>query len=207
MKTSSLIVGVAGGTGSGKSTFTKNLQQEFGDDITVIYYDNYYKSRDDISVEARKNINYDHPDALETELLIDHVKRLKNGETIECPVYNFSTHTRDSQSKTIVPNRIIVVEGILAFQNSELRNLFDLKIFVDSDADERILRRMMRDIRERGRDVEDIVLQYINTVKPMHNLYVEPTKEFADIIIRGGLNSTALDVIISKLKIHLKNDK
>lgn len=205
MKTSSLIVGVAGGTGSGKSTFTKNLQQEFGEDITVIYYDNYYKSRDDISLEARKNINYDHPDALETVLLIDHVKRLKNGETIECPVYNFSTHTRDSKSETIVPNRIIVVEGILAFQNVELRNLFDLKIFVDSDADERILRRMMRDIRERGRDVEDIVLQYINTVKPMHNLYVEPTKEYADIIIRGGLNSTALDVIISKLKFHLKD--
>lgn len=202
-----IIIGVAGGTGSGKSTFTKNLQQEFGKDITVIYYDNYYKSRDDISVEARKNINYDHPDALETELLIEHVKRLKNGETIECPIYNFATHTRDANSMTIVPNRIIVVEGILAFQNVELRSLFDLKIFVDSDADERILRRMLRDIRERGRDVEDIVLQYINTVKPMHNLYVEPTKEYADIIIRGGLNSTALDVIISKLKSHLKDER
>lgn len=200
-----LIVGVAGGTGSGKSTFTKNLQQEFGKDITVIYYDNYYKSRDDISVEARKNINYDHPDALETDLLIEHVRMLKEGKSVDCPVYNFSTHTRDKETVTITPNRIIVVEGILAFQNPELRELFDLKIFVDSDADERILRRMMRDIRERGRDVEDIVLQYINTVKPMHNLYVEPTKEYADIIIRGGLNSTALDVIISKLKFHLKD--
>lgn len=207
MKTSSLIVGVAGGTGSGKSTFTKNLQQEFGEDITVIYYDNYYKSRDDISLEARKNINYDHPDALETVLLIDHVKRLKIGEPIECPIYDFSTHTREERIKTIHPNRIIVVEGILAFQNEVLRDLFDLKIFVDSDADERILRRMMRDIRERGRDVEDIALQYINTVKPMHNLYVEPTKEYADIIIRGGLNSTALDVIIAKLKTYINEQE
>lgn len=157
-------------------------------------------------MEARKNINYDHPDALETDLLIEHVRMLKEGKSVDCPVYNFSTHTRDKETVTITPNRIIVVEGILAFQNPELRELFDLKIFVDSDADERILRRMMRDIRERGRDVEDIVLQYINTVKPMHNLYVEPTKEYADIIIRGGLNSTALDVIISKLKFHLKDD-
>lgn len=202
-----MIVGVAGGTGSGKSTFTKNLQQEFGHDITVIYYDNYYKSRGDIPLEARKKINYDHPDALETNLLINHVARLKRGESIDCPIYNFSTHTRDSKTLTVKPNRIIVVEGILAFHNPSLRELFDLKIFVDSDADERILRRILRDIRERGRDIEDIVLQYINTVKPMHNLYVEPTKEYADIIIRGGFNTTALDVIISKLKIHLKDEK
>lgn len=202
-----LILGVAGGTGSGKSTFTKNLQQEFGDSITVIYYDNYYKSQDSIPVEARKNINYDHPDALETDMLIEHIKQLKNGETIECPVYNFSTHTRNQETITITPNSIIVVEGILAFHDPRLRELFDLKIFVDSDADERILRRMMRDMKERGRDIEDIVLQYIKTVKPMHNLFVEPTKEYADIIIQGGLNSTALDVIISKLKDHVKTGK
>lgn len=194
------IVGIAGGTGSGKSTFTKKMQQELGSDISVIYYDNYYKSRNDIPIEARKKINYDHPDALETNLLIEHVKMLKKGKSIECPIYNFATHTRNERTITIAPNRIIVLEGILAFHDPKLRELFDLKIFVDSDADERILRRMMRDICERDRDIEYIVLQYINSVKPMHNLYVEPTKEYADIIIRGGLNPTALDVIISMLK-------
>lgn len=202
-----IVVGVAGGTGSGKSTFTKKLKQEFGDDLSILYYDNYYRNRSDISIEARKKINYDHPDALETDLLIEHLKRLKEGKHIECPIYNFSTHTREMDTMTIKPNRIIVLEGILTFQNTILRELLDLKIFVDSDADERILRRMMRDIRERGREVEDIAMQYITTVKPMHNIYVEPTKEYADIIIQGGLNTIALDVIISKLKLFIQNIK
>lgn len=200
-----IVVGVAGGTGSGKSTFTKKLKQEFGDDLSILFYDNYYRNRSDISIEARKKINYDHPDALETDLLIEHLKRLKEGKHIECPIYNFSTHTREMDTMTIKPNRIIVLEGILTFQNTILRELLDLKIFVDSDADERILRRMMRDIRERGREVEDIAMQYITTVKPMHNIYVEPTKEYADIIIQGGLNTIALDVIISKLKLFIQN--
>ena len=202
-----IVVGVAGGTGSGKSTFTKKLKQEFGDDLSILYYDNYYRNRSDISIEARKKINYDHPDALETDLLIEHLKRLKEGKHIECPIYNFSTHTREMDTMTIKPNRIIVLEGRLTFQNTILRELLDLKIFVDSDADERILRRMMRDIRERGREVEDIAMQYITTVKPMHNIYVEPTKEYADIIIQGGLNTIALDVIISKLKLFIQNIK
>lgn len=199
-----LLIGVAGGTGSGKSTFTQNLKQEFGDDLTILYFDNYYKNRSNVPEAERKNINYDCPEALDTDLLIQHVKSLLDGRSIECPQYDFATHTRKEETLLINPNKIIIVEGILAFHHEELRGLFDLKIFVDSDADERILRRTMRDIQSRGRKLEDIVLQYITTVKPMHNIYVEPTKAFADIIIRGGLNTTALDVIIAKLKMYLE---
>lgn len=203
MKT--LMIGVAGGTGSGKSTFTQNLKQEFGDKLTVIYFDNYYKKHDDIPLEERKSMNYDCPDALDIDLLIEHVKMLKEGKSVEGPLYDFTIHTRKPETQVIEPNEIIIVEGILTFFPEELRKLFDIKIFVDSDADERILRRTLRDIKTRDRKLEDIILQYITTVKPMHNLYVEPTKQYADIIITGGLNTTALDVIISKLKTHLGN--
>lgn len=205
MKSNTLIIGVAGGTGSGKSTFTQNLKHAFGDNLTILYFDNYYKNRSTVPEAERKHINYDCPDALDTNLLIEHVKLLRKGVAIECPQYDFATHTRKPDFKLIHPNQILVVEGILAFHDLELRNLFDIKIYVDSDADERILRRTMRDIQTRGRKLEDVVLQYLNTVKPMHNLYVEPTKQYADIIITGGLNPTALDVIISKLKLYLEN--
>ena len=201
-----IIIGVAGGTGSGKSTFTQNLKQAFGTQLTVLSFDNYYKTREAIAENDRKSINYDCPEALDIDLLLEHVKQLKEGFSIKCPQYDFSTHTRKSEYKSIVPNRILVVEGILAFHNAELRNFFDLKIYVDSDADERILRRAMRDIQSRGRNIDDVVSQYLSTVKPMHYLYVEPTKQFADIIITGGLNPIALDVIIAKLKMYLKND-
>lgn len=200
-----LIIGVAGGTGSGKSTFTQNLKQAFGNCLTILYFDNYYINRSNIPEAERKNINYDCPEALDTNLLIEHVKQLKNGFAIDCPQYDFATHTRKVTPLHIEPSQILVVEGILTFYNPELRGLFDLKIFVDSDADERILRRTLRDIQSRGRKLEDIIIQYVSTVKPMHNLYVEPTKQFADIIITGGLNSTALDVIIAKLRMYLEN--
>ncbi len=206
MHTKPLSIGVAGGTGSGKSTFTQNLKQKFGEDLTVLYFDNYYKDQSSLPIEDRKKINFDCPEALDIDLLIEHVKQLLNGQTIECPQYDFTTHTRKSDSIRVTPNKILLVEGILTFHDSRLRDLFDLKIFVDSDADERILRRTMRDVQYRGRTIDDIMLQYITTVKPMHNLYVEPTKQYADIILTGGLNSTALDVIIAKLKTYLKQE-
>lgn len=206
MKTKNLVIGVAGGTGSGKSTFTQNLKQRFGDDLTILYFDNYYKTQSHLSVDERRNINFDCPEALDIDLLVKHVKLLLEGENIECPQYDFITHTRRLDTQKISPNKILVVEGILAFHDPRLRELFDLKIFVDSDADERILRRTLRDIQHRGRTIDDIMLQYITTVKPMHNLYVEPTKQYADIILTGGLNPTALDVIIAKLKTYLENN-
>ena len=205
MKT--LFVGVAGGTGSGKSTFTQNLKQQFGDTITVILYDNYYKDQSAVPPEDRDKINYDCPDALDTDLLIEHIRLLKEGQSIQCPVYDFTTHTRKAETIEVRPNKIVVIEGILAFHEKELRDTFDLKIYVDSDADERILRRIMRDIQDRGRQIGDIALQYITTVKPMHLLDVEPTKAYADIIIRGGLNPTALDVIQAKLKFYLDSQE
>lgn len=193
------IIGVAGGTGSGKSTFTNRLKDEYRDDIAIIYYDNYYKSRDGLSEEDRKIVNYDHPDALDTQLLINHLNLLKKGEYIECPTYDYTVHNRTEKTVKIEPKKVIVVEGILVFQNDELRDLMDIKVYVDTDADERILRRAMRDIEERGRSIEDIYDQYISTVKPMHNKYVEPTKSFADIIINSGQNDVALDIVKNKI--------
>ncbi len=202
----SIIIGVAGGTGSGKSTFTQRLKEEFGDMISIIYYDNYYKSRDDLTFEERKLINYDHPDAFDTDLLIEHVKELKNGNPVDCPVYDFSIHNRTHDTLRIYPSEVIVIEGILVLQNDELRNLLDIKIYVDTDADERILRRVIRDVKERGRDIEGIAKQYLTTVKPMHYIYVEPTKALADIVINSGLNDVAFDVIKVKIQSLLKRN-
>ena len=195
-----IMIGIAGGTGSGKSTFTNRLKDYFGDDVTVIYHDNYYRRRDDISYEERTKINYDHPDALETELLVEHLKQLKEGQEIECPVYDFTQHNRSNKSYTIRPSKIFLIEGILIFSDERLRNLFDIKIFVEADADERILRRVVRDIKERGRDIDNIMEQYLTTVKPMHALYVEPTKTTADIIINSGMNDVAFDIIKTKME-------
>ena len=194
------IIGIAGGTGSGKSTFTNRLKDFFGDNITVIYHDNYYKPHDDLPFEERQHINYDHPESLETDLLVEHLQQLKQGKSISCPVYDFTRHTRSDKVKTIQPNSVIVVEGILILQDERLRNLFDIKIFVEADADERILRRVLRDIKERGRDLENIIEQYLTTVKPMHYLYVEPTKNLADLIINSGMNDIAFDVIKRKVQ-------
>ncbi len=195
-----VVIGIAGGTGSGKSTFTNRIKKEFPNSVSVIYHDNYYKSRDTISFEERKKINYDHPEALETELLIEHIESLKNGQVITCPVYDYTQHNRSNKVIEIKPNKIIVVEGILVLQNETLRNLFDIKIYVEADADERILRRALRDIEERGRNLKDIIDQYLYTVKPMHYLYVEPTKAKADIVINSGLNDVAFDMIKTKIQ-------
>ena len=203
MKTT--IIGIAGGTGSGKSTFTNRLKDYFGDRVTVIYHDDYYKAHDEIPFEERQYINYDHPDSLETDLLVAHLEALREGRSIECPVYDFTRHTRSHRTKIIEPSQVIIVEGILIFQDERLRNLFDIKIFVEADADERILRRVLRDMNERGRDLENIINQYLTTVKPMHYLYVEPTKNLADIVINSGLNDVAFDIMKTKIRDILEN--
>ena len=198
-----LIIGVAGGTGSGKSTFTNRIKDEFGDRVTVIYYDNYYRAHDDIPFEQRKLINYDHPDAFETDLFIENKKKLRNGEPVECPVYDYTIHNRSNETVTIKPSPVIIVEGIMVLQNEELRDLLDIKIYVEADADERILRRVIRDVKYRGRDVEGIAQQYLTTVKPMHYIYVEPTKYLADIVLNSGMNDVVFDVIKVKILSHL----
>ena len=195
-----IMIGIAGGSGSGKSTFTNRLKKEFGDQVTVIYHDNYYRSNDGIPVEVRQKVNYDHPDAFETDLLIAHLKALRRGESVQCPVYNYAEHNRSQETVELRPSRIIIIEGILVLENPELRSLFDIKIYVEADADERIIRRIIRDVKERGRHVEDISEQYLTTVKPMHYLYVEPTKALADIVINSGMNDVAFDLMRTKIQ-------
>ncbi len=199
-----IMIGIAGGTGSGKSTFTNRLKDYFGDDVTVIYHDNYYRQRDDMTYEERTKVNYDHPSALETELLVEHLKMLREGKSIDCPIYDFTQHNRSNKSYTIHPSKIFLIEGILIFSDEQLRDLFDIKIFVEADADERILRRVVRDVKERGRDIDNIMEQYLTTVKPMHALYVEPTKTTADIIINSGMNDVAFDIMRTKIETLLK---
>lgn len=194
-----VMIGIAGGTGSGKSTFTNRLKEYFGDSITVIYHDNYYRRHDDMTYEERTKLNYDHPSALETDLLIEHLKMLKEGKSVECPIYDFTQHNRSDQTYTIHPSKIFLIEGILIFSDEKLRDLFDIKIYVEADADERILRRVSRDVKERGRDIDNIMEQYLTTVKPMHYLYVEPTKYSADIIINSGMNDIAFDIMRAKI--------
>ena len=203
MKTT--IIGIAGGTGSGKSTFTNRLKAYFGDRITVMYHDNYYRPHDDLPFEERQKINYDHPDSLETDLLIEHLKALREGKAIDCPTYDFAHHTRAKKIVRVEPSRVIIVEGILILQDPRLRDLFDIKIFVEADADERILRRVTRDIKERGRSLENIMEQYLTTVKPMHYLYVEPTKTVADLILNSGLNDVAFDIMKTKIEALLED--
>ena len=199
-----IMIGIAGGTGSGKSTFTDRIKERFGDDVTVIYHDNYYRRRDDMTYEERTKVNYDHPSSLETELLIEHLRMLKKGESVECPIYDFTQHNRSNKTYTIHPSKVFLIEGILIFSDERLRDLFDIKVFVEADADERILRRIVRDVKERGRDIDNIMEQYLTTVKPMHSLYVEPTKTTADIIINSGMNNVAFDIMSLKIESLLK---
>ena len=200
----SIIIGVAGGTGSGKTTLTRRLKERFGDEMTVISHDNYYKAHDDMTYEERSRLNYDHPDAFDTDLLVEHIKALRAGETVACPVYDFTQHNRSKETLLIAPTGVIVVEGILIFADSKLRDLMDVKIFVDTDADVRILRRIVRDVRDRGRSLESVVDQYLTTVKPMHEMYVEPSKRNADIIIpEGGHNLVAMDMLIERINAHV----
>ena len=195
-----IIIGIAGGTGSGNSTFTNRLKEEFKDEVAVIYHDNYYRDQSHITFEERKKTNYDHPDSIETELLIEHLKELKKGNAIQCPVYDYSQHNRSDQVITIEPKRVILLEGILVLADERLRNLIDIKVYVEADADERILRRVIRDVKVRGRDIEGVVEQYLTTVKPMHYLYVEPTRSTADIVINSGKNPIAFELVKNSIQ-------
>ena len=200
------VIGVAGGTGSGKSTLVKRLQEAFvGDDVVTLCHDYYYKAHPELTYEERTKLNYDHPQAFDTEMLVEHIKALKNNVPIEHPVYSFVDHDRTSESVSVKPSKVIIVDGILIFENKELRDLCDIKVFIDTDADVRIIRRIIRDVNERGRTLESIVTQYLTTVKPMHEQFVEPSKKFADLIIpEGGYNRVALDMLNEKIAALLK---
>ena len=205
MENNILVIGIAGGTGSGKTTLMKNLIARFGGDVTVLSHDNYYRRHDEMSYEQRCQLNYDEPAALETELMAVHLDKLRHGESIECPVYDFTLHNRSQETVHIEPQKVIIVEGILIFENKPLRDLMDIKIFVDTDADVRLCRRIKRDVNKRGRTLESVLNQYQQTVKPMHEQYVEPSKKFADIVIpEGGKNLVALDMIIDRISRHLE---
>ena len=201
-----LIIGIAGGSGSGKTTLALRLKERFGEDeVRLISHDSYYKRHDELPFEERCKLNYDHPDAFDNALLIYHLQELKAGRSIQCPVYSFVEHNRTDQTVEIQPAKVIIVEGILIFQNPTLRDMFDIKIFVETDADERILRRALRDVEERGRTLQSVVSQYLTTVKPMHEQFVEPSKRRADIIIpEGGENAVALEMLIQRVRKHLE---
>ena len=195
-----MIIGVAGGTGSGKTTLARHIANAFGDRVAVITHDSYYRAQNDKSIEERALQNYDHPDAFETDLLCRHLEMLANGQAVDVPVYDYTIHNRADATVRVEPKPVIVLEGILLFSDEELRNKMDLKIFVDTDADERILRRIMRDTAERGRTLESVIKQYLTTVKPMHDAFVEPFKRYADVIVPGGGdNPAALDMIITRI--------
>ena len=203
MKT--MVIGIAGGTGSGKTTVTNKLKEYFGDDVSVVHHDSYYKRHDELPFEERCKLNYDHPDSFDTSLLIQDLRSLKAGKTIHCPVYDYSIHNRTDLSEEIRPTKVIIVEGILIYADQELCDEMDIKIFVDTDADVRILRRIMRDVKERGRTLDSVVEQYLNTVKPMHEQFVEPSKRKADIImLEGGHNLVAMDMLIQRIKGHIE---
>ncbi|HIS59024.1 MAG TPA: uridine kinase [Candidatus Faecousia faecipullorum] len=200
-----LVIGIAGGTGSGKTTLMNRLIERFGAEVSVLSHDNYYKRHDELSYEQRCLLNYDEPDALETDLMARHLDRLRRGESIQCPVYDFTLHNRSDETVTIVPKKVIIVEGILIFTDKQLRELMDIRIFVDTDADVRLCRRIKRDVNKRGRTLESVLEQYQNTVKPMHEMYVEPSKKYADIVVpEGGKNLVALDLIMGRIKRHLE---
>ena len=199
-----MVIGIAGGTGSGKTTITRRLIQAFGEDVSVVHHDNYYKAHHDMPFEERAKLNYDHPNAFDTDLMLQHLRQLKQGRSIQCPVYDYSIHDRTDKTILIRPTRVIIVEGILIYESLELCREMDIKIYVDTDADVRILRRIVRDVRDRGRSLEGIIDQYINTVKPMHEQFVEPSKRRADVIIpQGGHNQVALEMVIERVRAHL----
>lgn len=205
---STIIIGIAGGTGSGKTTLTQHLKEHFGSSVTVIGHDSYYKLQEGTTYEERVLQNYDHPDAFDTDLLIHHLRELKEGRSIQCPVYSYVDYNRTDQTVEIFPTKVLIVEGVLIFQDPVLRELFDINIFVETDADERILRRALRDVEERGRTLRSVVSQYLTTVKPMHEQYVEPSRKYADIIVlQGGHNLVALDMIMQRIQNHINQDQ
>lgn len=194
------VLGVAGGSASGKTTIIKKIQEHFGEDIAVISHDNYYKAHDDMPFEERCKLNYDHPDSFESERMAEDVRKLLKGRPIDMPTYDYCNHNRAKETIRIAPKTVIIMEGILVLENRELRDLMDIKIYVDTDADERLIRRIQRDMIERARSIESIIAQYSNTVKPMHEEFVEPSKRYADIIIpRGGENAPGVDMLITYL--------
>jgi uridine kinase len=194
------IIGIAGGSGSGKSTFAARLMEAFPDSVALVSCDNYYRAHDDIPLEDRRKLNYDAPEALEFDLMVSHLQALKRGESIDCPVYDFALHNRSDKVLRIDPKPVILVDGILILSDPALRETFDLKIYVEADADERILRRARRDMEVRGRHIDDIMEQYLTTVKPMHEMHVEPSKKHADLILNGGLNPVALEVVAGRVR-------
>ena len=200
-----LVIGIAGGSGSGKTTLMNNIVSRFSEDITVLSHDSYYRRHDDMTYEERCQLNYDEPAALETELMVKHLDSLRQGEAIDCPVYDFTVHNRSDEVTRIEPSRVIIVEGILIFENEALRDLMDIRIFVDTDADIRLCRRVKRDVNKRGRSLESVLTQYQQTVKPMYEKYVEPSKKYAHILVpEGGKNTVAQEFIISLLEKHLE---
>ena len=196
------VIGIAGGTGSGKSTLVKRLQEAFHEaDVATLCHDYYYKAHPELSYEERTSLNYDHPQAFDTDMLVEHIRALKNNVPIERPVYSFVEHNRMAESVPVKPSKVIIIDGILIFENKELRDLMDIKVFVDTDADVRLARRILRDVRERGRSMESVISQYTSTVKPMHEEFVEPSKRYADVIIpEGGFNSVAVAMLIQNIR-------
>ena len=200
-----LVIGIAGGSGSGKTTLMKNLIEKFGNVITVLSHDNYYKRHDELTYEERCLLNYDEPAAFDTSLMVYQLDQLRHGQCIDCPVYDFTVHNRSNEIIRVVPEKVIIVEGILIFESQELRDLMDIKIYVDTDDDVRLCRRIKRDVNKRGRSLESVLTQYQQTVKPMHEKYVEPSKKFADLVVpEGGKNYVALDMIEGRIRRHLE---
>ncbi len=203
-----IIIGIAGGTGSGKTTLTQKIKETFEEQVVVLSHDYYYKANAHLPFEERVKLNYDHPNAFDTDLLIDHIKRLKEGEAIWHPVYSFVEHTRLQETVKINPAKVIIVEGILIFDNKELCDLMDIKVFVDTDADVRIIRRLLRDVKDRGRNIDSVINQYLGTVKPMHEQFVDPSKKRADIIIpEGGFNSVALSMLLERIRTFIADSQ
>lgn len=199
-----MVIGIAGGTGSGKTTLTRKLKERFGGDVSVLYHDSYYKAHDDMPYEERCRLNYDHPDSFDTDRMVADLKTLKAGLGVDAPTYDYAVHNRARETVRVEPAKVILVEGILIFENAALRDLMDIKIFVDTDADTRILRRILRDVKERGRSLDSVVTQYLTTVKPMHEQFVQPSRQYADIVVlEGGHNLVALDMIIQRVQSHL----
>ena len=200
-----LFIGIAGGSGSGKTTLAKQLADHFGERLSLLRHDDYYKAQSSLTIEERASLNFDHPDAFDTALLIKHLDELRKGQDIDCPVYNYSQHDRSTEVRTVKAAQVIVLEGILIFENPDLLDRLDIKIFVDTDADVRIIRRIKRDVSERGRDLDSVISQYFATVKPMHEAFVEPSKRYADIIIpEGGMNRVAIEMITQRIISHIE---
>ena len=202
-----IVIGVAGGTGSGKTTLVKALVNRFGDNISVLSHDNYYKRHDELPYEERAKLNYDCPDAFETDMMVEHLRMLREGQSIDCPTYDYTIHNRAEEVLHVEARRVIVVEGILIFTSPELCSQMDIRIFVDADADVRLCRRIRRDVKKRGRTIDSVIDQYLTTVKPMHELYVEPSKKNAHIIVpEGGKNLIALEMIINRIERHIREE-